>query len=116
MRSPRRLSARRQKNGPELPMTSDTETYSLPSDPRANACGAFFDALKSHRGKPITIDAAAVERFDTLVAQVIVLGKRTWAADDLPFTLLNPSETVTNAITRLGLAEELLSEGTENDN
>lgn len=96
--------------------TPNTETYCLPSDPRANACGAFFDALKAHRGKPITIDAAAVERFDTLVAQVMVLGKRTWMADDLPFTLLNPSETVTDALTRLGLSDELLSERTADDN
>ena len=96
-------------------MTSETETYHLPADPRANACGAFFDALKSHRGKPIIVDAAAAERMDTLVAQVMVIGKRTWAADELSFKLLNPSETVTTALTRLGLAEELLSEGTAHD-
>ncbi len=93
----------------------ETETYKLPPDPRANACGAFFDALKSHRGKPIVIDASAVERFDTLVAQVMVLGQRSWAADDQPFTLANPSDTVTDGLTRLGLAEELLSERTDHD-
>ena len=93
-------------------MTSEPETYLLPADPRANACGAFFDALKAQRGHPIAIDASDVERFDTLVAQVMMIGKRTWAADDLSFTLLNPSETVTAALTQLGLAEELLSEGT----
>lgn len=95
--------------------TPETETLTLPDDPRANACGAFFDALKSHRGKPIIIEASAVERFDTLVAQVMVIGKRSWAADDLSFTISNPSETVTDALTRLGLAEELLSERTDND-
>ncbi|MEL6570645.1 MAG: STAS domain-containing protein [Pseudomonadota bacterium] len=95
--------------------TPEIETYALPDDPRANACGAFFDTLKSHRGKPIVIDASAVDRFDTLVAQVMVLGKRSWAADDLSFTLANPSETVTDALTRLGLADELLSERTDND-
>ena len=95
--------------------TPDPETYSLPPDPRANACGAFFDELKSHRGKPIEIDASAVERFDTLVAQVMVLGKRTWAADDLPFSITNPSETVTVALERLGLSDELLSERTADD-
>lgn len=94
-------------------MTTDIETYVLPPDPRANACGAFFDMLKSHRGKPMHIDASAVERFDTLVAQVIVLGQRTWAADDVPFKLENPSETVTNALTRLGLLDVVLSERTD---
>lgn len=93
-------------------MSSDPETYKLPADPRANACGAFFDALKARRGTRIVVDASAVERIDTLVAQVLMIGKCTWAADDVPFTLLDPSETVTAALKSLGLADELLSEGT----
>lgn len=96
-------------------MTSEPETYALPADPRANECGAFFDALKSHRGKPIQIDAAAVERMDTLVAQVIVIGRQTWSADDVPFTLINPSDPVTDALSRLGLTHAVLSERTEDD-
>jgi len=96
-------------------MTTEPETYALPADPRANECGAFFEALKSHRGKPIVIDASAVERMDTLVAQVMVIGQRTWAADDVPFSISNPSDPVTDALSRLGLTEAVLSERTEDD-
>ncbi len=93
-------------------MSTDPDTYSLPSDPRANACGAFFDALKAQRGKAIKIDASAVERMDTLVAQVMLLGAKTWAADEEDFHVLNPSETVTSALTKLGLSDAIPTEET----
>lgn len=89
-------------------MSTSPETYTLPPDPRANACGAFFDALKSHRGKPIAIDASAVERMDTLVAQVMLVGMKTWSADDVDFQITNPSDAVTSALGKLGLEEVIL--------
>lgn len=100
-------------NGPKPPMTTSSETYTLPADPRANACGAFFDALKSRRGSPLQIDAADVEKIDALVAQSLIIGSKTWAADDVPFTLLNPSDVVVTALDRLGLADAVATERTE---
>lgn len=94
-------------------MTMDPEIYTLPSDPRANACGAFFDALKAHRGKPVHVDASAVDRMDTLVAQVMVIGARTWAADEVPFAITNPSEVVITGLARLGLTDAVEIERTE---
>jgi len=49
-------------------MTTSSETYTLPADPRANACGAFFDALKSRRGTPLQIDAANMDGFGVINA------------------------------------------------
>ena len=94
-------------------MTMDPEIYALPPDPRANACGAFFDALKTHRGKPVRVDASAVDRMDTLVAQVMVIGARTWAADEVPFAIANPSAVVTAGLERLGLADAVEIERTD---
>lgn len=94
-------------------MTPDSEIYTLPPDPRANACGEFFDALKTHRGRPVQVDASEVDRMDTLVAQVMVIGTRTWAADEVPFSIINPSDAVTNGLTRLGLMDAVKIERTE---
>jgi len=93
-------------------MSQTSEIYTLPPDPRANACGAFFDALKAHRGKPLQIDAGAVDRIDTLVVQVLVLGAQTWAADDVPFSVENPTELLTTTLTKLGLEHVIFKEGT----
>lgn len=92
-------------------MSSTPETIILPPDPRATACGAFFDALKSCRGKPVVVDASAVERVDSLVAQVMVMGRKTWSADDIPFEVLSPSDAVTTALDHLGLRDAILSDG-----
>ena len=92
-------------------MPTSAEVYSLPPDTRANACGAFFDDLKSLRGKPLEIDASAVDRMDTLVAQVMVLGHKTWAADNVAFHVTGASEVVRTVLGRLGLATIILSEG-----
>lgn len=94
-------------------MTLESEIYTLPPDPRANACGAFFDALKVHRGKPVKVDASAVDRMDTLVAQVMLIGSRTWAADEVPFAIMNPSTAVKAGLTRLGLWDAIKIERTE---
>lgn len=94
-------------------MSTPPELYTLPPDPRANACGAFFDELKSLRGKPVEIDASAVERMDTLVAQVMVLGQKTWAADNVPFRVTGASDTVCSALHRLGLDTAILQEGND---
>jgi len=95
-------------------MTTSSEIYALPEDPRANACGAIYDALKTRRGTPLVVDASEVEKFDTLAAQILVIGMKTWAADDVPFTLSNPSDVVEAALNRLGLADCIATERTEN--
>lgn len=90
-------------------MSTSPEIYKLPPDPRANACGAFFDALKAGRGKAFEIDASEVERMDTLVAQVMLLGMKTWAADDVAYSVTNVSDPARTALANLGLEDVILN-------
>jgi len=92
-------------------MQTQPEIYALPPDPRANACGSFFDALKALRGKPVQIDASAVERMDTLVAQVMLLGAKTWAADNVPYLVDPVSDPAMKALASLGMKDAILNAG-----
>ena len=92
-------------------MTDLDDIHVLSSDLRGGACGTLFDFLKSNRGQPMTLDASAVERLDTLTAQLFVIAAKTWASDQQPFKIINSSERVRTTMTRLGLAECVELEG-----
>lgn len=93
-------------------MTLSEDSYTLLPDPRANACGTLFEALKAGRGQPFQVNASAVEKMDTLVAQVLVLASKTWAADSSHFVVTQPSKPFLDALECLGLSDEIPTEGT----
>ena len=96
-------------------MTTSDEILVLPSDMRAGASGTLFDTMKASRGQPMSLDASAVERMDTLAAQLFAMLAKCWAMDQLKFKIFNPSERVVTTMTRLGMAEYIQLEGTAND-
>lgn len=96
-------------------MNTAEDFHVLPADMRAEACGELFDLLKVSRGQPITLNASAVERMDTLSAQLFVLAAKTWANDGLSFNILEPSERVLQTMDRLGLSAHLKLEGISYD-
>ena len=97
-------------------MTTLDNLHVLPADMRGSATGFLFDTLKVSRGKPVTLDASAVQRMDALTPQFFALVAKTWATDEQPFKIVRPSEKVSSTMSRLGLAEFVAMESDANDN
>jgi chemotaxis protein CheX len=60
--------------------------------------------LLAFRGKPLQLDGARVQRLGGLCLQVLLSAAKTWNADDISFGLVNPSEDLIEALTRLGVS------------
>ena len=67
--------------------------------------------LRAARGKPIEIDASAVDRLGGLCLQVLLAAQRAWRAEGVPFSLINPSQPFADAV-RLMAADELTASET----
>ena len=60
------------------------------------------DALAAVRGRPVQINAFAVERLGALCLQVLVAARRTWAADGAAFSIVGASPAFAEQSARLG--------------
>lgn len=67
------------------------ETYVLPASLDLVAAAPLRNELLALRGKPLTLDAAAVERVGALGLQVLTATAELWRRDGAPFALINPS-------------------------
>ncbi len=61
--------------------------------------------LLGRRGKPLVIDAAAVERMGGLCLQVLLSARNTWAADGQAFRIQAASTAFTDSLGALGAAD-----------
>ncbi len=61
--------------------------------------------LLGRRGKPLTIDAAAVERLGGQCLQILLSARNTWVADGQAFSIQNASVAFTDSLAALGAAE-----------
>lgn len=95
-------------------MTNLEDVHVLPSDMRAGATGVLFDALKAQRGEAVTLDGSAVERMDSLTAQLFAIAAKSWANDELSFQIIHPSEKLTSTLSRLGLHDFVNIKGDTN--
>lgn len=50
--------------------------------------------LLSVRGRPVVVDAGAVEQLGGLCLQVLLSASRTWAADDVSYALTPASQAI----------------------
>ncbi|HXQ46417.1 MAG TPA: STAS domain-containing protein [Caulobacteraceae bacterium] len=60
------------------------------------------EALAAVRGRPLQVNAFAVERLGALCLQVLVAARRTWAADGAPFAIVGASPAFAEQSARLG--------------
>lgn len=97
-------------------MTVLEDVHVLPPDMRAGATGVLFDTLKTRRGEPVILDASAVERMDTLTAQLFAIAAKSWATDQQPFKIIQASEKLSSTMNRLGLGDLVDMEVDDNDN
>ncbi|MEO1639374.1 MAG: STAS domain-containing protein [Pseudomonadota bacterium] len=75
-------------------MTNDTSRFALPAVVRMEDCEALSQFLKDARGAAATVDCSGVTRLGGLAAQMIIVAKRTWAADDQPLELIEADQAL----------------------
>jgi chemotaxis protein CheX len=63
----------------------------LPQVLDLNAAAPLAAELMSHRGRPIEIDASAVDRLGAQCVQVLLAARKTWDSDGLSFSTVAAS-------------------------
>ncbi len=79
-------------------------TYKLDARLTADHAGPLRDSLLAHRGGPLTLDAADVERLGGPCFQVLAAARKTWAADGQDLTFIQPSPAFAASLALLGAA------------
>jgi chemotaxis protein CheX len=78
----------------------------LPAGLDTAGAGAIAAQLAAARGKPLTLDASAVERVGALGLQVLLSARLTWAQDGGKLKIERPSAAFAAALARAGVAFE----------
>jgi chemotaxis protein CheX len=84
-------------------MTRLTDVIHLPARLDSAAARPVADSLRAVVGRPVRIDATAVERAGALGIEVLVAAARQWQADGQPFELVGPSDAFTATCNLLGV-------------
>ncbi len=94
-------------------MAAKTPTLDLPEALDAAAAPALTDSLRSARGKPLKLGAAAVRKLGGQCAQVLLSAAASWRADGHGLALIEPSREFLEALRLMGLTPEHLTAGDE---
>ena len=68
-----------------------------------NEATALYQQLLNLKGKPLVIDASAVERVGTLCVQVLMAGAKSWEADRQAFTFSKVSDAFAKTTQLIGV-------------
>lgn len=63
-----------------------------------SAAGPLWFELCAARGKPIEVDAAAVERLGGLCLQALLAAEKQWRADGVPFAIVHASQAFVEGV------------------
>lgn len=74
----------------------------LPAILDLKAAAALRQDFLARKGRPVEVDASAVQRLGGLCLQVILAARASWAADDQPFAIINPSPRFDEDLTLFG--------------
>jgi chemotaxis protein CheX len=92
---------------------SDPGSFKLASVLDLNEASSLKDGLLAVRGKPVTIDASAVERLGAQCAQVLMAAAKAWEKDGKPFTFGKVSDPFAKTMQLIGVnIEHLLAKET----
>lgn len=92
-------------------MTPDTATFDLPPVLKLEECQQLHTFLQQSVGTPITLNCGAVTRLGGLPAQLIAMAAKSWALDDVPMLLANPTDNFRDCLQSLGLDAVLAENG-----
>ena len=74
----------------------------LPEVLGMEAAGPLAGELLACRGRPMRVDASAVERIGALCLQVLLSARKTWTADGVPMAVDQPSPNFQDALVLIG--------------
>ena len=74
----------------------------LPEVLDLRAAGPLMQRILGFEGRPLTLDASAVERIGGLCLQVLLSARLSWAVDRLPLTVMNPSQAFVDSLELFG--------------
>lgn len=67
------------------------------------AAAPLAGELLSHRGHPVEIDASQVTRLGAQCTQILLSAVATWRADEVPFSIREPSASFLESLELLGI-------------
>lgn len=76
----------------------------LPEILDLKAAAPLVSEFLSHRGQPLDVDASRVERLGAQCLQVLLSAVATWRADEVPFSIRNPSSNFKDGLELLGIS------------
>jgi chemotaxis protein CheX len=82
---------------------SAAQTLQLPEVLDLTFAGTLAESLLALRGSKLAVDAAHVQRVGAQCVQVIMSAVSTWKADEVPFSVLDPSSDFCDALALLGI-------------
>jgi chemotaxis protein CheX len=85
-------------------------TLRLPPNLDLRAATPLLAEFGGLRGRPLTIDASAVEKIGAQCVQILVSAQQTWARDGVAITLTNPSGAFSSALELLGVPTRKIGE------
>jgi len=80
--------------------------FVLPAELGVVSAGKLSASLVERRGQSITIDAGKVVFVGGLCLQVLLAARDAWAADALPFEVVNPTDAFQGDLALLGGAAD----------
>lgn len=82
---------------------SDAAPIKLSPSLDFRAAAPLREELLAHRGKPIAVDGADVQRLGGQCIQVLASAARTWAQDGVAFAIVNASPDMNRALGHVGM-------------
>lgn len=85
-----------------------TATLDLASVLDVRAAGGLYASLAGLRGRPVVLDAGAVERLGGQCLQVLLAASAAWRADGAAFSFATVSDGFRDGLALLGFSVESL--------
>ena len=89
-------------------MPVDGKLFHLPDRTRGEPDAGLLEFLKQNRDVPVRVSAAAVQRLDMRLLQLLLSAAKSWAARDLDFTLCDVSGPLGQTLDQLGVQPGML--------
>ena len=80
----------------------------LPDRLDFDACGSLCDTIMQHHGQPVRLGAAGVRFIGGLAAEILLRARAEWSADELDFSVTDPSKELLQGLALLGIPQEQL--------
>ena len=88
---------------------ANSNVLMLPEVLDLRAAAQLTQRILGLQGRALTFDASAVERLGGLCLQVLLSARLSWAVDQLPLTVMNPSQAFVDGLELFGAPRFVIS-------